>query len=186
MNNWWTRKRVTVTGGHDFLGRRVVELLKKSEPAEVTTFSSEDYDLTKQQDVAQMYADQRPDLVIHLAARVGGIGANRENPGRFFYDNAIMGIEVMEQARRHVSTSSSLSEPSARIRSLPRSLFPRTICGSAIRKKRTLRMGSRRRLLVQAQAYRAQYGSNAIYLLPSTSTALATISTPTLPTLSRL
>ena len=101
MNNWWTRKRVTVTGGHDFLGRRVVELLKKSEPAEVTTFSSEDYDLTKQQDVAQMYADQRPDLVIHLAARVGGIGANRENPGRFFYDNAIMGIELMEQARRH-------------------------------------------------------------------------------------
>src|SRR5260370_23552724 len=101
MSNWWTRKRVTVTGGRGFLGERVVALLRKAAPAEISTFSSSDYDLTKQADVAAMYDDLRPDVVIHLAARVGGIGANRENPGRFFYENAIMGIEVMEQARQH-------------------------------------------------------------------------------------
>src|SRR5688572_25843973 len=94
---WWANKRVTVTGGRGFLGRPLVRMLEER-GAEVFTFSSLDYDLTRQADVARMFQDQRPHVVIHLAARVGGIGANRDNPGKFFYDNAIMGIEVMEQA----------------------------------------------------------------------------------------
>src|SRR5579859_3258633 len=94
----WQGKRVTVTGGRGFLGRPLVEMLTEA-GAHVSTFSSHDYNLTRQDDVARMYRDQRPEMVIHLAARVGGIGANRDNPGRFFYDNAAMGLELMEQAR---------------------------------------------------------------------------------------
>src|SRR5437870_4562477 len=97
---FWTGKPVTVTGGRGFLGSHVVRLLD-SLGAAVSTFSSSEYNLTKQADVARMYADLRPEIVIHLAARVGGIGANRDNPGSFFYDNAIMGIEVVEQARHN-------------------------------------------------------------------------------------
>ncbi|TME00234.1 MAG: NAD-dependent epimerase/dehydratase family protein, partial [Chloroflexi bacterium] len=96
---FWKGKRVTVTGGRGFLGRPVVRLVEEA-GAQVSTFSSSEYDLTRQADVARMYSDFRPELVIHLAARVGGIGANLDNPGKFFYDNAIMGIELMEQARR--------------------------------------------------------------------------------------
>src|SRR2546421_882639 len=101
MTNWWSGLRVTVTGGHGFVGQHVVTLLEKKPGVIVTAFSSQEYDLTRQTEVARMYSDQRPDVVIHLAARVGGIGANREQPGRFFYENAIMGIELMEQGRRN-------------------------------------------------------------------------------------
>ena len=97
--NWWKSKRVTVTGGRGFLGRPLTGMLMAA-GADVTTFSSKDYNLTSQAEVARMYRDQRPEVVVHLAARVGGIGANRDNPGSFFYDNAIMGIELMEQARQ--------------------------------------------------------------------------------------
>jgi len=76
-------------------------MLREREPAELYTFGTAEYDLTKEADVIRMYADQRPDVVVHLAARVGGIGANRQNPGRFFYENAIMGILLMEHARRY-------------------------------------------------------------------------------------
>src|SRR5713226_2938484 len=99
-SGFWTGKRVTVTGGEGFRGRAVVRLLD-SLGAKTSTFSSAEANLTQQADVARMYADLRPEMVIHLAARVGGIGANRDNPGSFFYVNAIMGIELMEQARHH-------------------------------------------------------------------------------------
>jgi GDP-L-fucose synthase len=167
MNNWWTGKRVTVTGGHGFLGRRVVELLRKSAPAEVSTFSSADYDLTKQQHVARMYKDFRPDIVIHLAARVGGIGANRENPGRFFYENAIMGIEVMEQARLHgvdkfVAVGTVCAYP--KLTPVP---FSEDDLWLGYPEETNAPYGlAKKMLLVQAQAYRDQYGFNAIYLLP--------------------
>jgi len=81
--SWWEGKRVTVTGGRGFLGRPLVELLQNS-GADVSTFSSKDYNLTRQADVTRMYSDLRPEIVLHLAARVGGIGANRDNPGRYF------------------------------------------------------------------------------------------------------
>ena len=92
-------RRVTVTGGAGFLGSHVVEELRKAGCAEVFVPRSRDYDLRRADAVARMYADARPEIVIHLAAVVGGIGANRENPGRFFYDNLTMGVELMEQAR---------------------------------------------------------------------------------------
>ena len=163
---YWTGKRVTVTGGRGFLGKQVVSLL---EPVaqEVSTFSSAEYDLTRQADVARMYADQRPDIVIHLAARVGGIGANRDNPGSFFYENAMMGIELMEQARRNavgkfVQIGTVCAYP--KFAPIP---FSEDDLWNGYPEETNAPYGlAKKMLLVQAQAYREQYGFNAIYLLP--------------------
>jgi GDP-L-fucose synthase len=135
--------------------------------ANVSTFSSQDYNLTRQADVARMYADLRPEIVIHLAARVGGIGANRESPGSFFYDNAIMGIELMEQARRngvtkYVQVGTVCAYP--KFTPVP---FSEDDLWNGYPEETNAPYGlAKKMLLVQAQAYRQQYGFNAIYLLP--------------------
>ena len=167
MSNFWNGKRVTVTGGRGFLGSRVVELIKARAPAELFTFSSSDYDLTRQSDVARMYRDQRPDVVIHLAARVGGIGANRENPGRFFYDNAIMGIEMMEQARlNHVGKYVQVGTVCAYPKFAPIPFDEDELWNGYPEETNAPYGLAKKMLLVQAQAYRDQYGLDAIYLLP--------------------
>jgi nucleoside-diphosphate-sugar epimerase len=164
--SFWTGKRVTVTGGRGFLGRNVVRLIE-SLGAAVTTFSSSEYDLRTQTEVARMFADQRPEIVIHLAARVGGIGANQDNPGSFFYDNAIMGIELMEQARHHdvskfVQVGTVCAYP--KFASIP---FSEDDLWSGYPEETNAPYGlAKKMLLVQAQAYREQYGFNGIYLLP--------------------
>src|SRR5260221_459760 len=163
----WKHKRVTVTGGRGFLGSRVVAQLKERGATDVTTFSSHDYDLTRQTEVARMYQDLRPEIVIHLAARVGGIGANRENPGRFFYDNAIMGIEMMEQGRtsgveKYVQVGTVCAYP--KFAPIP---FSEDDLWNGYPEETNAPYGlAKKMLLVQAQAYREQYGFNAIYLLP--------------------
>jgi GDP-L-fucose synthase len=167
MPSWLKGKRITVTGGRGFLGSRVVERLAQLGPAEIKTFSSRDYNLTRQQDVARMFEDQRPEVVIHLAARVGGIGANRANPGRFFYENATMGIEVMEQARLHgvekfVQVGTVCSYP--KFTPVP---FSESTLWDGYPEETNAPYGlAKKMLLVQAQAYREQYGFNAIYLVP--------------------
>ncbi len=98
--SFWLNKRVTVTGGAGFLGSFVVRRLKE-EGAEVFVARSRDYDLIRRQAAAQLYAAAQPELLIHLAARVGGIGANRENPGRFFFENMALGLNIIEEARRY-------------------------------------------------------------------------------------
>jgi len=165
-SKFWTRKRVTVTGGRGFLGRKVVNLIE-SHGGNVATFSSSEYDLTKQADVARMYEDKRPEIVIHLAARVGGIGANRDNPGSFFYVNAIMGIELMEQARHHdvskfVQVGTVCAYP--KFAAIP---FSEDDLWNGYPEETNAPYGlAKKMLLVQAQAYREQYGFNGIYLLP--------------------
>jgi GDP-L-fucose synthase len=162
----WSGKRVTVTGGRGFLGRQVVRILQE-EGARVSTFSSAEYNLTKQAEVARMYADFKPEVVIHLAARVGGIGANRDNPGSFFYENAIMGIEVLEQARHHdvakvVQVGTVCAYP--KFAPIP---FSEDDLWNGYPEETNAPYGlAKKMLLVQAQAYREQYGFNAIYLLP--------------------
>jgi GDP-L-fucose synthase len=164
--SWWEGKRVTVTGGRGFLGRPLVELLQNS-GADVSTFSSKDYNLTRQADVTRMYSDLRPEIVLHLAARVGGIGANRDNPGRFFYDNAMMGIELMEQARqtrvrKFVQVGTVCSYP--KFAPIP---FTEDDLWNGYPEETNAPYGlAKKMLLVQAQAYRQQYGLDAIYLIP--------------------
>ena len=163
---FWNGKRVTVTGGHGFLGRQVVDLLESLQ-AKVATFSSAEYNLTRQSDVTRMYADQRPEIVIHLAARVGGIGANRDNPGSFFYENAIMGIEVMEQARHHdVSKFVQVGTVCAYPKFAPIPFSEDDLWNGYPEETNAPYGLAKKMLLVQAQAYRQQYGFNAIYLLP--------------------
>ncbi len=155
-----------MTGGRGFLGRPLVEMLTKAGAA-VSTFSSSDYDLTRQSDVAKLYLSQDPEVVIHLAARVGGIGANRDNPGKFFYDNAIMGIELMEQGRKNglakfVQIGTVCSYP--KFTPVP---FSEDDLWNGYPEETNAPYGlAKKMLLVQAQAYRQQYGFDAIYLIP--------------------
>jgi len=164
--SWWTDKRVTVTGGRGFLGRPLVRMLTEA-GAKVSTFTSKDYDLTRQADVARMYGDLKPEAVLHLAARVGGIGANRDNPGSFFYDNAMMGIELMEQGRQvGVSKFVQVGTVCAYPKFAPIPFSEDDIWDGYPEETNAPYGLAKKMLLVQAQAYRQQYGFDAIYLIP--------------------
>ena len=163
---FWKGRRVTVTGGRGFLGRAVVSLITEAGAA-VSTFSSQEYDLTRQVDIARMYSTLKPQIVVHLAARVGGIGANRENPGSFFYANAIMGIELMEQARQAgVQKFVQIGTVCAYPKFTPVPFSEDDIWDGYPEETNAPYGLAKKMLLVQAQAYREQYGFNAIYLIP--------------------
>jgi len=100
MTSFWEEKRVVVTGGAGFLGSFVVEQLRGKGCRNIFIPRSKDYDLVQMDAVKQLYSDRTPDMVIHLAARVGGIGANQANPGKFFYDNLMMGTQLIEVGRQ--------------------------------------------------------------------------------------
>jgi len=166
MAGFWAGKRVVVTGGAGFLGSFVVEALRGRD-VEAFVPRSREYDLRKESDIARMLAAARPDLIIHLAAVVGGIGANRANPGRFFYDNLIMGAQLIEAARqagvaKFVAIGTVCSYP--KFAPVP---FRETDLWNGYPEETNAPYGlAKKMLLVQAQAYRAQYGFNAIFLLP--------------------
>jgi GDP-L-fucose synthase len=159
-------RRVVVTGGSGFLGRHVVAAFQARGCA-VAAPRKAQYDLTHEADVQRMYADLRPELVVHLAAVVGGIGANRESPGRFFFENVMLGALVMEQARRagvekFVGIGTICAYP--KLAPIP---FREQDLWNGYPEETNAPYGiAKKMLLVQGQAYRQQYGFNAIHLLP--------------------
>lgn len=163
----WENKRVIVTGGSGFLGSFVVEKLRQRGCRQITIPRAKDYDLRDVAAIERLYAEAQPDIIIHLAAVVGGIGANLENAGRFFYDNAIMGLQLMEYARlsgveKFIALGTICSYP--KFTPLP---FKEDDLWNGYPEETNAPYSlAKKMMLVQAQAYRAQYGFNAIYLLP--------------------
>lgn len=168
MNDGLADKRIVVTGGSGFLGRRVVKRLESTGCAEIFVPRSAAYDLRRLDAVEQLYADARPDVVIHMAARVGGIGANREKPGEFFYDNLLMGVYTMEMGRqRGIEKFVSIGTVCAYPKFTPVP-FQESDLWIGYPEETNAPYGlAKKMLLVQGQAYREQYGYNAIYLLPT-------------------
>ena len=163
---FWSDKRVCVTGGAGFLGGFVVEELQR-QGADVFVPLHADYDLTKREDIVRMLADARPDVVIHLAAVVGGIGANMASPGRFFYENAIMGIELIEESRlagvgKFVALGTICAYP--KFAPIP---FREEDLWNGYPEETNAPYGlAKKIMLVQCQAYRQEYGFDGIFLLP--------------------
>ena len=160
-------RRVMVTGGGGFLGKAVVERVRRQGAAEVFVPRSRDYDLRRRSEIERALVDGRPDVVIHLAAVVGGIGANRENPGRFFYENAIMGIELIEAARlAKVEKFVTIGTVCAYPKFTPVPFHEDDIWNGYPEETNAPYGLAKKMLLVQSQAYRAQYGMNATFLVP--------------------
>lgn len=168
MSNFWDNKILTVTGGQGFLGKHLIKKIRQEKACKnVFIADLPEYDLRNINDIKKMFDMQKPNIIIHLAAVVGGIGANRENPGKFFYDNSIMGIQLIHEAY---------------LRKVEKLVIIGTICAypkftSVPFKEKCLWDGypeetnapyglAKKMLLVQAQAYRQQYRFNSIYLLP--------------------
>jgi GDP-L-fucose synthase len=164
---FWAERRVLVTGGAGFLGTHVVTKIQAQGCRAVLVPRSREFDLREKAAIITLFEQARPDLVIHLAAVVGGIGANRRHPGQFFYDNAIMGLQLIEQARLYgVEKFVALGTVCAYPKFTPVPFREADLWNGYPEETNAPYGLAKKMLLVQAQAYRQEYGMNAIYLLP--------------------
>src|SRR5512136_3249710 len=163
----WPEERVVVTGGAGFLGSFVVEELRRRGATHVVVPRSRDYDLVDMGAVRALYRDLQPTIVIHLAARVGGIGANRDNPGKFFYDNLMMGVQLIEAGRlAGLKKLVALGTICAYLKFCPVP-FKETDLWNGYPEETNAPYGlAKKMLLVQSQAYREQYGFRSSVLFP--------------------
>ena len=165
--SFWSTKRVLITGGAGFLGSFVVEKLRQRGCKDIFVPRRKDYDLVEMEAVKRIHKDTQPNMVIHLAARVGGIGANQANPGKFFYDNLMMGAQLMEVGRqagveKFVTISTICAYP--KFTPVP---FKEEDLWNGYPEETNAPYGlAKKILLVQSQAYRQQYGFNSIVLFP--------------------
>ena len=163
----WHNQRVVVTGGAGFLGRHVVAALQRRDPADIFVPLRESYDLRRQEAILDLLHDTRPTMVIHLAASVGGIGANRAHPAEFFYDNLMMGAQLLHESWRagvdkFVAIGTVCAYP--KVTPIP---FREEDLWNGYPEETNAPYGlAKKMLLVQSQAYREQYGYNSIFLLP--------------------
>jgi len=167
--SFWKDRRVLVTGGSGFLGSRVVDKIqsKSPGPAEVFIPRRKDYDLVGYDNVLRVYRDAKPDIVIHLAAQVGGIGANRANPGKFFYDNLMMGTQLIEVGRQlGIEKFTAIGTICAYPKYTPIPFKEEDLWNGYPEETNAPYGLAKKMLLVQSQAYREQYGFNSIFLLP--------------------
>jgi len=167
MNSFFRDRRVVVTGGAGFLGGYVVEGLQKRGCKNICVPKIEDYDLVNIDDIVRMYEGMKPDIVIHLAAVVGGIGANREHPGEFFYKNLMMGVQLIEQGRiRNIEKFVAIGTVCAYPKFTPVPFKEDDLWNGYPEETNAPYGLAKKILLAQSQAYRAEYGFNSIFLLP--------------------
>jgi GDP-L-fucose synthase len=167
MSNFFQDKRVVVTGGAGFLGGYVTEGLRKRHCKHILVPKIEDYDLVKLEDITRMYENMQPDIVIHLAAVVGGIGANRRHPGEFFYKNLMMGVQLIEQARlRNIEKFVAIGTVCAYPKFTPVPFREEDLWNGFPEETNAPYGLAKKMLLVQSQAYRQEYSFNSIFLLP--------------------
>jgi len=164
---FWQNKRICVTGGAGFLGSFVLETLKQRGASDIFVPHIEEFDLVNPQDIQRMLNVSRPDIIIHLAALAGGIGANRARPADFFYINLMMGVQLMHEAWKiNISKFVAIGTVCAYPKFTPVPFREENLWEGYPEETNAPYGLAKKMLLVQAQAYREQYGFNAIYLLP--------------------
>jgi len=163
----WTEKRICVTGGAGFLGSFVIEELQRRGAAHIFVPRSKEYNLIERDGIRRCLTDARPEIIIHLAAVVGGIGANRRSPGQFFYDNLMMGTQLIEEARlAGVEKFIGVGTVCAYPKFTPVPFREDDLWGGYPEETNAPYGLAKKMAMVQLQAYRQQYGFNGIYLLP--------------------